>query len=76
MHGSWMPGLARLIGPVGLVLFAVLLSIPDRATALRIADLGVGVLIVLALGVHLAFRRRWRRKGSTSEGETWPSNSL
>lgn len=65
-----MPGLARLIGPIGLVLFGVLLLIPERATALLIADLGVGVLIALTLGVHLAFRRRWRGKRSTTEGRT------
>jgi hypothetical protein len=69
MRPSLIPSLARLIGPIELVLLGVLLFIPDRATALLITDLGVGVLIALALGVHLAFWRRWRGKGSTTEGE-------
>jgi hypothetical protein len=70
MRTSLLPALARLIGPLGLVLLGALLLVPDRATALVITDLCVGVLIALALGVHLAFWRRWRAKGSTTEGET------
>jgi hypothetical protein len=70
MRGSWIPGLAWLIGAVGPALIGVLLLVPDRATALLITDLGVGALIMLALGLHLAFQQRWRRNGSTTEGET------
>lgn len=55
------PILARWIGAVGLVLFGLLVLVPDEATAFLIADIGVALLITLALAAHLAFHRRWRR---------------
>jgi len=67
-HDSPIPRLARLIGPLGLVLFGILLLVDDEATALLIADIGLGLLIVLALGMHLAFHRRIHRDGPTRAG--------
>jgi hypothetical protein len=69
MRGSAAPRPARLIGPVGLLLSGALLLVHDRGPALLVADLGLGLLIALALGTHLAFHRRWRRNGSTPGGE-------
>jgi hypothetical protein len=65
-----VPRLARLIGPLGLLLVGTLILVPDREHALLIADLGLGLLIALALGTHLAFHRRWRRPAPTSGGDT------
>jgi hypothetical protein len=65
---SLVPRLARLIGPLGLVLVGVLLLVDDEATALLIADIGLGLVIVLALGSHLAFHRRIGRKRPTRAG--------
>ena len=70
MRESAVPRLARLIGPLGLTLVVVLLLVHDRDTALLIADLGLGLLIVLALGTHLAFHRQRGRNRSTPGGSS------
>jgi hypothetical protein len=59
-----------LIGPFGLALFGLAVLVDDRDTMLLIADLGLGLLIALALGIHLAFHRRGRRNGPTPGGGT------
>ena len=63
-------GAAALIGPLGLVLFGLAVLVDDRDTLLLIADLGLGLLVALALGAHLAFHRRRRRNGPTPGGGT------
>jgi|1186.fasta_scaffold1102231_1 hypothetical protein len=55
--------LAGLIGPLGLLLFAVLALNPGSSTALRVADLGLGLQVLLGLATHLAFYRRRQQAG-------------
>ena len=61
---------ARWFGPLGLVVFGVVLLVPDEAIALRAADIGLGLMIALALGTHWEFHRRWRRDGSAPGGQS------
>ncbi len=63
---------ARSVGMVGLTLFAVLLLVPHRSTALLVADLGLVALIGLAVSAHLFVHRRSPRAeppGSTAPGD-------
>lgn len=53
---------ALWIGAVGLSLVTLFLLLDGKGLALGIADVGIGVLITLALLTHVAFHRRHRQK--------------
>jgi hypothetical protein len=64
-HEPWVLRAAGWIGAAGLALVAVLVLIDDRELGLRIAELGLVLVIGLALSAHLAFHRRWRPSSPT-----------
>ena len=60
-NGSRAARAARWVGPLGLVLVAVVPAVPDRSIGLLIADVGLALLIGLTLSAHLRFHRRRHR---------------